>query len=107
MPSVDTIATRAKCPARLLDLAVAGVPVAAHDVGEARTYVQDGVNGVLVSDPDVDSLARAAVNLVQAGSRPRDRGAFESLENGALSPARAADDLAAIYGQALRRRAVR
>lgn len=107
MPSVDTIATRSKCPARLLDLHVAGLPVAAHDVGEARTYVQDGASGALVRSPDSDSLARAAVNLVLRGKRSRDRRAAGGLLNGALSTDKAAGDLESIYGQALRRRAAR
>ena len=107
MPSVDTIATRSKCPVRLLDLAVAGVPAAAHDVGEARTYIRQGVNGALVSGAEVDPLVDAAVDLARKAGRPRDAALSDRLLRGDLSLAKAADDLEAVYGEALRRRAAR
>ncbi len=107
MPSVDTIATRSKCPVRLLDLAVAGVPATAHDVGEARTYIRQGVNGALVSGAEVDPLVDAAVDLARKAGRPRDAALSDRLLRGDLSLAKAADDLEAVYGEALRRRAAR
>ena len=107
MPSVDTIATRSKCPVRLLDLAVAGVPAAAHDVGEARTYVGHEVNGTLVDGTEVDSLVDAAVGLARNAGRPRDAALPDRLLKGDLSLKKAAEDLEAVYGEALRRRAVR
>ena len=107
MPSVDTVATRSKCPVRLLDLAVAGVAAAAHDVGEARTYISQGVNGALVSDTEVDPLVAAAVHLALNAGRPRDAALPDRLLRGSLSLAKAADDLEAVYAEALRRRAAR
>ena len=107
MPSVDAVATRSKCPVRLLDLAVAGVPTAAHDVGEARTYVREGVNGTLVGGTEVDPLVDAAVNLARNASRQRDAALPDTLLRGDLSLAKAADDLESVYAQALRQRAAR
>ena len=107
MPSVNTVATRSKCPVRLLDLAVAGVPTAAHDVGEARTYVCHGVNGALVSGAEVDPLVDAAVSLARNAGRPRDAALSNRLLRGDLSLTKAADALEAIYGEALRQRAAR
>ncbi|MCY4109241.1 MAG: hypothetical protein OXG11_09455, partial [Chloroflexi bacterium] len=95
------------CPVRLLDLAVAGVPAAVHDVGEARTYVCHGVNGALVSGAEVDPLVDAAVSLAQIAGRPRDGVLPDRLLHGDLSLTKAADDLETVYDEALRRRAAR
>ncbi|HEY3552621.1 MAG TPA: glycosyltransferase, partial [Solirubrobacterales bacterium] len=43
----------------------AGTPVIALNAGGAQDIVRDGIDGVLVSDPSVDSL-RAAVEQVAA-----------------------------------------
>lgn len=47
-PLDDTLINRARCPAKLVDLLAAGVPVLAEAVGEAKTYIEDGVSGVLL-----------------------------------------------------------
>ncbi len=107
MPSVDTVATRAKCPARLLDLLVAGVPVAAHDVGEARTYVIDGENGRLVAAHESTGLADAAVDLVEGDSRGKARAASRRLLAGELSSVSACRKLETLYELALDARAAR
>ncbi len=104
MPALDTVAGRSKCPARLVDLLVAGTPVAAHDVGEARTYVEDGRNGRLVAPGRADELAEAAVELLDEGARERARAYGDERLAGDLSPGRAAAGLIELYAAARRRR---
>ena len=104
MPALDTVAARSKCPARLMDLLVAGTPVAAHDVGEARTYVEDRRNGRLVVPGDIDGLAAAGADLLDPLFRDRARGFRAERLAGDLSPATAATRLVAIYEQARERR---
>ena len=104
MPALDTVAARSKCPARLVDLLVAGTPVAAHDVGEARTYVEERRNGRLVAPGDIDGLAAAGVDLLDPLFRERVRGFRTERLAGDLSPADAATELVGIYEQARERR---
>jgi glycosyltransferase involved in cell wall biosynthesis len=47
-PLDDSLVNRARCPAKLADLLAAGVPVLAEAVGEAKTFIEDGVSGVLL-----------------------------------------------------------
>ena len=103
MPALDTVAARSKCPARLLDLLVAGTPVAAHDVGEARTYVEDGRNGTLVAAEQGAALAVAAVGLLGDEARERARGYRDEKLSGELSADRAASALIDLYEEARRR----
>lgn len=107
MPSQDTVATRAKCPARLLDLLVMGVPIAAHDVGETNTFVVHDGNGRLVAPDDPDPLVEAAVGLVCTAARQRAAATARDLLAGPLSAETAANSLERLYEQAKRRRAAR
>lgn len=65
-PVADTPLNRAKSPMRLLDVMAAGVPVAAHAVGEYGEYVQDGENGLLAAPGDQARLASALVRLLDS-----------------------------------------
>ena len=38
-----------------------GVPVIGSDIGDVREWLQDGVNGCLVTLGDADTIAKAAV----------------------------------------------
>jgi glycosyltransferase involved in cell wall biosynthesis len=104
MPALNTVPARSKCPARLLDLLVAGVPIAAHDVGEARTYITDGANGKLVSPNSGLQLAMAAAELLTEEARVRARGYAQERISRDLSPGRIAHVLLELYGEALSRR---
>jgi glycosyltransferase involved in cell wall biosynthesis len=68
-PLDDTVLNRAKCPMKLVDLLLAGVPVVADDVGQAPEYVADGQTGRLVSPVDVAAMAGAAVDLLRDPAR--------------------------------------
>jgi glycosyltransferase involved in cell wall biosynthesis len=72
-PLDDTRLNRAKCPMKLVDLLLAGVPVVADAVGQANEYVQDGSTGVLVPAGDVEAMAQRAIDLLD------DRGRRQSL----------------------------
>jgi glycosyltransferase involved in cell wall biosynthesis len=74
-PLDDTLLNRAKCPMKLVDLLLAGVPVVADSVGQAREYVQDGVTGALVAAGDVDAMANRAIDLLNDRARRLDLGA--------------------------------
>jgi len=56
----------------MVEALAAGVPVIALDAGGARDIVRDGVDGVLVAEPSVDSV-RAAVEWVSAEDWDRER----------------------------------
>ena len=107
MPAASTVANRSKCPARLLDLVVTGTPVAAHDVGEASTYVVHDGNGVLAPPADPEPLAAAAASLIGSAARRRSRETSNRLLATALSQRSAARAIEDLYQQALERRARR
>lgn len=60
----DTLLNRTKCPMKLVDLLLAGVPVVSDDVGQAREYIQDGETGLLVSAGNVDAMAIQVARLL-------------------------------------------
>jgi glycosyltransferase involved in cell wall biosynthesis len=68
----DTLLNRAKCPVKLADMLVAGVPVVAEAVGQVVEYVRDGQTGALCASGDVTGLVDEAVALLaDAGERGR------------------------------------
>lgn len=60
----DTLINRTKCPAKLAELAVCGIPIAAERVGQIAEYLQHGESGLLVESGDVDGLIQAAQLLL-------------------------------------------
>lgn len=74
-PLDDTRLNRAKCPMKLVDLLLAGVPVVADRVGQAREYVDDGRTGRVVPAGDVTAMADAAADLLKNPGRARALGA--------------------------------
>ncbi len=102
MPALDTIANASACPVRYVDLLAAGLPVVAHNVGEASTYVMPGRNGrLLPAAGDPRQMARAVRELLLR-RRDRDLRYYCRMRiDGDLSPASAARNLERIYGQAI------
>ena len=102
MPALDTVANASACPGRYVDLLAAGLPVVAHNVGEASTYVMPGRNGrLLPATGEPRQMARALRELLQ---RPRDRDLRYYCRmrlDGDLSAAGAARNLERIYAQAI------
>ncbi|MGH2461626.1 MAG: glycosyltransferase family 4 protein [Chloroflexota bacterium] len=60
----DNLLNRTKCPMKLVDLLLAGVPVVADDVGQAREYIRDGESGLLVTPGDVGAMAAQVARLL-------------------------------------------
>ena len=102
MPALDTVANAAACPVRYVDLLTAGLPIVAHNVGEASTYVMPGRNGrLLPAGGSVRSMARALRELLL---RPRDRDLdyYSRMRiEGDLAPINAARSLERIYARAI------
>jgi glycosyltransferase involved in cell wall biosynthesis len=74
-PLDDTRLNRAKCPMKLVDLLLAGVPVVADAVGQANEYIQDASTGVLVPAGDVEAMVHRAIDLLNDPERRRCLGA--------------------------------
>ncbi len=63
-PFDDTLVNRTKCPAKLAELAAAGIAVAAERVGQINEYLVHNESGLLVEPGDTDGLAGAACLLL-------------------------------------------
>jgi len=66
-PLEDTLLNRARCPAKLVDLMAAGLPVVADDVGQARQYIEHLSSGYLVPPGDTHAFATSALRLLKDG----------------------------------------
>lgn len=64
-PFDDTLVNRTKCPAKLVELAAAGIPVVAEAVGEIPQTLRHGETGWLVEAGDVAGFAEAVVRLLE------------------------------------------
>ncbi|MFM7677645.1 MAG: glycosyltransferase, partial [Roseiflexaceae bacterium] len=64
VPVDDTLINRARCSAKLLELLAAGLPVIGNDVGEMRTFVTHGVNGMLTPPRQPQAFADAALAIM-------------------------------------------
>ncbi|NBU64942.1 MAG: glycosyltransferase, partial [Chloroflexia bacterium] len=82
VPVDDTLINRARCSAKLLELLAAGLPVVGNDVGEMRTFVQTGVNGILTPPRQPHALADAVLGLLadQPRWRAMQQAAYHSAQ---------------------------
>lgn len=64
-PLDDTLINRAKCPAKLTELLVAGLAVVADRVGQAEEYIRDGVTGILTDPQQPEQMVAGVVRLLQ------------------------------------------
>ena len=98
-PLDDTLVNRARCPAKLIDLLAAGVPVLAEAVGETETYIEDGVSGVLLPpDSHPAKWGAEASALLNDGPRRRELGkAAQQRMQERFAWDRLAEDLLALY----------
>ncbi|MDY0384094.1 glycosyltransferase family 4 protein [Trichlorobacter sp.] len=60
----DSLLNRTKCPAKLAELAAAGMPLAAERVGQVGEYLVHNESALLVTSGDVDGLVEAAQRLL-------------------------------------------
>jgi glycosyltransferase involved in cell wall biosynthesis len=79
----DTLLNRAKCPVKLADMLVAGVPVVAETVGQVTEYVRDGRSGALRETGDVAGLVGATVALLREAGEHGSGGAGEKKREAA------------------------
>jgi glycosyltransferase involved in cell wall biosynthesis len=63
-PAEDNLANRAKCSAKVLELLWLCRPVVADAVGQYAEYVQDGVSGLLSAAGSPETMAAAALRLL-------------------------------------------
>ncbi len=64
VPVADTLINRSRCSAKLLELLAAGLVVVGHDVGEMRTFIQHGENGLLVDPASAGAFVEAVCSLL-------------------------------------------
>lgn len=65
VPVADTLINRARCSAKLLELLAAGLVVVGHDVGEMRTFITHGHNGMLAPPDDPAQFADHIAELLK------------------------------------------
>lgn len=70
----DTLLNRAKCPAKLTELLMAGLPVVADSIGQATEYIRPGTTGVLCRPGDWREMAAAVAAFSGDASRRREFG---------------------------------
>lgn len=73
-PLDDTLVNRAKCPAKLTEIMLAGCPVVADKVGQAQEYLQHGENGLLVNPQQPREMVQAVISLLNDPDRGRSLG---------------------------------
>jgi glycosyltransferase involved in cell wall biosynthesis len=73
-PLDDTLVNRAKCPAKLTEIMLAGCPVVADKVGQAQEYLQHGKNGLLVDPQHPEEMVQAVISLLNDPDRGRSLG---------------------------------
>jgi glycosyltransferase involved in cell wall biosynthesis len=73
-PLDDTLLNRAKCPAKLTELLMAGLPVVADSTGQAAEYIRPGTTGILCRPEDWREMAAAVVALSRDASQRRELG---------------------------------
>jgi glycosyltransferase involved in cell wall biosynthesis len=71
-PYDDTLANRAKCSAKLIELMAQRCAIVAEAVGQNPEYIEHGVSGMLVQPGDVDAFAAMTIDLLRdPGARQR------------------------------------
>jgi glycosyltransferase involved in cell wall biosynthesis len=63
-PLEDTLLNRARCPAKVVDLMAAALPVVADRVGQMSEYMEHLSSGYLVAPGDVDAFATGILRLL-------------------------------------------
>ena len=105
MPLADTVANRAKCSPRYVDLMYAGVPVVTTPVGEALTFISDGETGFVAADASPEAVAESVLQALQAegAAQVRERARSRAVEE--LSWERLTAPLTGLYEGAVARAA--
>jgi glycosyltransferase involved in cell wall biosynthesis len=107
MPLADTVANRAKCSPRYVDLMYAGVPVVTTPVGEALTFISDGETGFVAANASPAAVADATMRALAAGGAADVRGRAQARAIDELSWDRLCEPLTGLYEGAVARAAAR
>lgn len=70
----DTLLNRAKCPVKLADMIMVGLPVVGEAVGQVTEYVDHGRTGLLRPSGDVNGVADDVIRLLEDGDLAREMG---------------------------------
>ncbi|RIK19259.1 MAG: hypothetical protein DCC51_09255 [Anaerolineae bacterium] len=76
----DTLLNRTKCPVKLADMLVAGVPVVAEAVGQVSEYMRDRQTGALAASGDMQGLTTAAAALLNDPATRAQMGAAARMD---------------------------
>ncbi len=106
MPLADTVANRAKCSPRYVDLMYAGVPVVTTPVGEALTFISDGETGFVAADASPEAVAESVLRALRAEGAAQVRGRARSRAVEELSWERLTAPLTGLYEGAVARAAL-
>lgn len=63
-PLDDSLVNRAKCPAKLTELLLAGVPVVADGVGQVKEYIRPGISGIFCDAANWRVMADGVIDLL-------------------------------------------
>jgi glycosyltransferase involved in cell wall biosynthesis len=74
-PFDDTLINRAKCPVKLTELMLKGLPIVADRVGQIQEYIEHGASGLLSDPDDVDEFSKNVVNVLKNKSLANTLGA--------------------------------
>ena len=107
MPLADTVANRAKCSPRYIDLMYAGVPVVTTPVGEALTFISDGETGFVAADASPAAVAAAVARALDAEGATDMRARARARALKELSWERLTEPLTRLYEGAVARAARR
>ena len=107
MPLADTVANRAKCSPRFIDLMFAGVPVVTTPVGEALTFIADGETGYVAADSSPLEVAAAVRRALTAEGASDLRARARTRAVDELSWKRLTAPLTGLYEGAVTRAALR
>lgn len=105
MPLADTVANRAKCSPRYIDLMYAGVPVVTTPVGEALTFIADGDTGYVAADPSPMEVVAAVERALSADGASDLRAKARARAVAELSWERLTEPLSGLYEGAVARAA--
>ena len=70
----DTLLNRTKCPVKLADMVMLGIPVVGEAVGQVPEYVVNGQTGLLRASGDVDGLIEDIVCLLKDSEKRSELG---------------------------------
>ncbi len=79
-PFSDTLVNRCKCPAKLTELLLAGIPVVADRVGQIAEYLDGEKGGVLCQPGDAGAMVKGVVGLLSDRAARLQMGSFNRAD---------------------------